>query len=90
MIQPSERTVKGVSWSESRKTRMGSVEEVEQLKGEVWSKLRQVEIADLTEICGTLSIVIPPRKSGIKVALYNLIVRHLSDDAVEESDDGGL
>ena len=68
---------------------MEAVEAREQAKEEVLTKLRQVEIPVLTEICGELNVTIPIKKAGIKSALVNLIVKHLLSEAVEDSDDGG-
>ena len=66
-----------------------TVEAMELAKEEVLTKLRQVEIPVLTEICVELNLTIPIKKVGIKSALVNLIVKHLLSEAVEESDDGG-
>ena len=57
---------------------MAAIEAVEQAKEEVVMKLRQMEVAFLTEICVELGLVIPPRKAGIKSALVNIIVTYLS------------
>ena len=57
---------------------MEAVEALELLKEEVISKLHQCEVAFLTEICVELNVTIPIKKGGIKSALFNLIVLHLS------------
>ena len=68
---------------------MEAIEAVENAKEEVVTKLRFVEVAFLTEICVELNVTIPPKKAGIKSALINLIVKYLSSDPVEDSEDGG-
>ena len=68
---------------------MEAIEAIETLKGEVVTKLQVVDIALLTEICVEQNITIPPKKAGIKSALFNLVVMHLSSPLVEESEDGG-
>ena len=68
---------------------MEAIEAIETLKGEVVTKLQLVDIALLTEICVEQNITIPPKKAGIKSALFNLVVMHLSSPLVEESEDGG-
>ena len=68
---------------------MEAIEAIETLKGEVVTKLQVGNIALLTEICVEQNITIPPKKAGIKSALFNLVVMHLSSPLVEESEDGG-
>ena len=68
---------------------MEAIEAIETLKGEVVTKLQVGNIALLTEICVEQNITIPPKKAGIKSALFNLVVMHLSSPVVEDSEDGG-
>ena len=70
-------------------TDMEAIEAVENAKEEVVTKLRLVDVAFLTEICVEQNVTIPLKKAGIKSALINLIVKYLSSDPVEESEDGG-
>ena len=66
-----------------------TMERIKALKGEVIAQLQRASAAQLTEICVEISVVIPPRKAGIKSALANLVVLFLSSPAIEESDDYG-
>ena len=66
-----------------------TLERIEALKGEVIAQLQRASAAQLTEICVEISVVIPPRKAGIKSALANLVVLLLSSPAIEESNDYG-
>ena len=79
----------GFDYKEMSAMDMAAIEAVEQAKEEVVMKLRQMEVAFLTEICVELGLVIPPRKAGIKSALVNIIVTYLSSAQVEDSEDGG-
>ena len=69
---------------------MASVEALEMLKEEVITKLKTSGVPLLTEICVEHNVTIPIKKAGIKSALFNLMVRHLSSPEVEESVDAGL
>ena len=73
----------------SKEMDLETMERVEILKEEVIAQLQRAPVALLTEICVEQSIVIPPRKAGIKSALANLVVLFLSSSTIEESGDYG-
>ena len=66
---------------------MGDVEEI---KEELLVTLRQLQPADLTEICSGLSLTVPLGKQGKKSSLMNVLTLHLAADDIAESDDEGL
>ena len=67
-----------------------AADEAEIQKGMLLAKLHSLEAMELAEICVGLNVQIAPNKKGKKAAIYNLIVRHFSEPAVEDSDDNGL
>ena len=66
-----------------------NMEAVEVMKEEVLGKLRQADIAFLTELCTESGVTIPPRKAKIKSGLINLMVMYLSSSSIEDNDDFG-
>ena len=89
MIWDCGLRLEGLTLTRMSELDMEAIEAVELLKEEVVSKLRQVGIPVLTEVCVELGVTIPVKKAGIKSGLINLIVKHLSSDPIEESEDGG-
>ena len=66
------------------------MEDLDQVKGEVWSKLVGLSLAELTEISSGLSLTVPEAKKDLKSVVYGAIVKHLMSDVVEGAEDGGL
>ena len=66
------------------------MEDLDQVKGEVWSKLVGLSLNELTEITTGLSLTVPEAKKDLKSAVYGAVVKHLMSDAVETSDDDEL
>ena len=66
-----------------------NMEAVEVLKEEVLGKLRQVDVAFLTELCTESNVTIPPKKAKMKSGLINLMVMFLSSSTIEDSEDFG-
>ena len=59
-------------------------------KENLLTKLQLLEPKELGVVSIALSLTVPPAKKGKKSAMFNLIVRHLSSEDIEESDDNGL
>jgi hypothetical protein len=57
---------------------------------QVVKQLRVAETGHLTEVCGTLNLQIPPSKKDRHGPILKMILRYLSSEEVEDSDDGGL
>ena len=66
------------------------MEDWEEKKHEVLQQLPLLDVNQLTTICGALSITVPPVKMGKRSAIFNLIMRHLNSETVEDSADQGL
>ena len=66
---------------------MGDVEEI---KEELLAKLRQLQAAELTEICSGMSVTVPLGKQGKKSSLMNILTLHFAGDTIADSDDEGL
>ena len=66
---------------------MGDVEEI---KEELLAKLRQLQAAELTEICSGMSLTVPLGKQGKKSSLMNILTLHFAGDTIADSDDEGL
>ena len=60
------------------------------VRPQVVEKLQQVSTAQLLELCERLKIEVPTAKQGKKKALFNLLIRFLSSDEIEEAEDEGL
>ena len=69
---------------------MDTKEEWEVKKEEVLRQLPLLNAIQLTEICGSLSIVVPPGKAGKRSLIFNLIMRGINSETVEDSEDHGL
>ena len=69
---------------------MDTKEEWEVKKEEVLRQLPLLSAIQLTEICGSLSIVVPPGKAGKRSLIFNLIMRGINSETVEDSEDHGL
>ena len=52
--------------------------------------LRVAGTEHLTEVCGTLNLQVAPAKKDKRGPILKMILRHLSSEEVEDSDDGGL
>ena len=52
--------------------------------------LRVAGTEHLSEVCGTLNLQIAPAKKDKRGPILKMILRHLSSEEVEDSDDGGL
>ena len=63
------------------------MDDLENLKEDVRSKLSGLNIEGLVEVCGELTLVIPPGKEGKKSVVYNLIAKDLMSKE-EENDEG--
>ena len=57
---------------------------------EVLVQLSKLSVEQLTVICSTESVDIPLAKQGNKPLTINLLLRFVSSEVVEESQDGGL
>ena len=56
----------------------------------VLDQLKSCNVAQLSEICVTLDLVIQPNKAGKQGAIKNMIRNHLTSEEVEKSEDNGL
>ena len=63
---------------------------VEELMDVVVDQLRLCQVGHLTEVCNRAKIPIPQAKVGKRTSVYNLIMRYLTSEDIEESDDAGL
>ena len=61
----------------------------EKLEGLI-KMLRQLSVDQLDEVCNRLKIQVAENKKGKKTSLLNSVIRYLSSDDLEDSDDGGL
>ena len=57
---------------------------------EVVRLLRRCNDTQLTQVCGNLGIAIPEEKAGKKTSIFNLILRFLTSEAMEQKEDAGL
>ena len=57
---------------------------------EVLAQLSKLSVEQLTVICSTESVDIPLPKQGNKPSTIGLLLRFISSEVVEESQDGGL
>ena len=74
-----------------RTRKMADIEAVELAREGVLKRLHCLEdTKDLTEICQALNTQIPPSKKGKRSAIFNLILRGLTDPELDGKDDGGL
>ena len=69
---------------------MDTKDDWEVMKEEVLRQLPLLNTTQLTEICGSLSIVVPPGKAGKRSPIFNLIMREINSETVEDSADQGL
>ena len=53
---------------------------------EVCTKLQLLDVDQLNRCCTKLEIIIPPAKLGKKSAIKNLVIKHLTSDAVEDAE----
>ena len=60
--------------------------QLEALKTDVWTKLPQLNLQELEQICTALDLTIEPTKQGKKSAVYSIVTRHLMSDDVEGMD----
>ncbi len=67
-----------------------AADEADVAKENLLTKLQGLESTELGEICVGLSLTVPPNKKGKRSAMFNIIVKYLSSDTIEESEDGGL
>ena len=63
-------------------------EGLEHLKEDVRRKLSELDLNELTQVSGELSLTIPEGKETKKSAVYNLIARHLMSQEDDETDEG--
>ena len=63
--------------------------DLEDLKEAVFSKLQQLQVEELTELCAGIEITIPENKKGRKSTISGIIVKHLMSDDVEQMADEG-
>jgi hypothetical protein len=61
---------------------------LEHLKEDVRRKLSELNLIELTQVSGELSLTIPVGKETKKSAVYNLIARHLMTQEDDEDDEG--
>ena len=66
------------------------MEELDRVKGEVWSKLVGLTVAELTEITTGLTLNVLEEKKELKSVLYAAVVKHLMSDEVDNTEDDGL
>ena len=66
------------------------MEDLDRVKGEVWSKLVGLTVEELTEITDGLSLTVPDGKKQMKSELYAAVVKHLMSDVVDQATDDGL
>ena len=57
---------------------------------EVLAQLSKLSVEQLTVICSTESVHIPLAQQGNKPSTIGLLLRFISSEVVEESQDGGL
>ena len=62
----------------------------EAARDEVLAQLSKLSVEQLTAICSTESVDIPLAKQGNKSSIAGLLLRFISSEIVEESQDGGL
>ena len=69
----------------------GNMGDVDEVRDNLLEKLQTLkDVNDLKEICGGLSVSIPLAKQGKVSAIRSLLVRYLTSETIEESDDEGL
>ena len=56
---------------------------------QVLERLQLLTADQLQEVCERLQLVVPDNKKGNTRSLFNLVVRHLPSQEVEESSDEG-
>ena len=85
---------KSLVWCRECSTRFGSEVKtpgtMEEARKKVIGRLSDLSVEQLTTLCGTENIIIPPAKLNRKSSIENLILLFLSSDAVEDSHDDGL
>ena len=62
----------------------------ETVKKEVVQRLQLVNTSQLTEICDRLHLEIATNKKENQMALFNLVMRHITSEEMEDGPDGGL
>ena len=68
----------------------GNMGDVDEVRDNLLEKLQTLkEVTDLKEICGGLTVTIPLAKQGKVSAIRSLLVRYLTSETIEASDDEG-
>ena len=62
----------------------------EEVRSEVFAGVRMLSAAQLEECCEKLNLTVADNKKGIRKALENIVMRHLSSETLEEKEDEGL
>lgn len=62
----------------------------ETARKEVLEKLQQLAVNQLVEVCSSLGVTVAEAKKAKKESLFNAIIRYLSSEDIEDSDDGGM
>ena len=60
--------------------------QLELLKTDVWTKLPQLNLGELEQICNALDLPIEPTKQGKRSAVYSIVTLHLMTGDVEAMD----
>ena len=63
---------------------------VEAARKDVLERLQTVSADQLEELCARSKLTVADQKKGIHKALFNIMVRYLTSEAIEDSADGGL
>ena len=58
-------------------------DQLEVLKTDVWTKLPQLNVGELEQVCTALDLTIAPASQGRKSAVYSLVALHLMSNNVE-------
>ena len=59
-------------------------------KQQLITKLWRLSVEQLNELCTTATIEVPATKKTMLKAMRNAVVRHLSSETIEESEDEGM
>ena len=69
---------------------MGNMDHLETLKNEVFRKLADLDLEELTEVTEQLKLNVPLSRQGKQSSVMRTIAQHLMSDDVQDDDNGGL
>ena len=57
-------------------------EQLESLKTDVWTKLPQLKVEELEQVCTALELDVTPESQGKKSAVYSVVALHLMSNTI--------